>query len=106
MARSGFLSVLRALNQVSKEIDRNNRRQARIRAQQLKAEEREQRQQERELAASLREEERLRRQQERDYEAQNKAAIQAFVQAGQEALAARCRDRATARDSVLQEIYS
>lgn len=57
------------------------------------------RQEEREQAAQLRE-------QERADKAQTKAAVQAFLAAGKEAQAARCQERAAAREALLREIYS
>ncbi len=114
MARNGLTSLVRAGIKVAKAIDRENKRQARIREQRLRAEEREQRRRDKEanrqLAAALREEKRQRlaaqREEERLAKRQSKEAMQAFVQAGQDAFAMRCKERAAARENLLRQLYN
>lgn len=99
MARKNeIITLLRAGARIAKAIDRENKRQARIAAQQLRAEEREQRRLEREWEARQRELERFAKRQEKE-------AMQAFLQAGQDALALRCKERAAAREALLRDIY-
>lgn len=99
MARKNeIISLLRAGARIAKAIDRENRRQARVAAQRLRAEEHEQRRLVREYEARQREQERLARRQEKEL-------IQAFLQAGQNALALRCKERAAAREALLRDIY-
>lgn len=99
MARKNeIISLLRAGARIAKAIDRENKRQARIAAQQLRAEEREQRRLEREWEARQRELERFAKRQEKE-------AMQAFLHAGQDALARRCKERAAAREALLRDIY-
>lgn len=120
MAKGGFGKFMRTLDKIGKEIERNNKRQARLDAQRQRAAEQEQRrlereltaqrrQSERELAALQRQEEQKRiaaqREKERLNKARTKAAIQAFLRAGQEALVARCQERTATREALLQEIY-
>ena len=76
MARKNeIISLLRAGARIAKAIDRENRRQARVAAQRLRAEEHEQRRLAREYEARQREQERLAKRQEKEL-------IQAFLQAG------------------------
>lgn len=99
MARkNGFTTLLRAGTQIARAIDKENRRQERAAVQRQRAEEREQRQLHREWEARQREQKRLAKQQEKN-------AMQAFLQAGQNALALRCRERAEAREVLLRDIY-
>lgn len=120
MAKNGFGKFMRTLGKISREIERNNKRQARLDAQRLRAAEQEQRRLERELAAQQRQSERelaalqrqeeqkriaIQRERERFYKAQTKAAIQAFLRAGQDALTARCQERRAVRETLLQEVY-
>lgn len=99
MARKNeIISLLRAGARIAKAIDRENKRQARIAAQQLRADEREQRRLDREWEARQRELERFAKRQEKE-------AIQAFLQTGQDALALRCKERAAAREALLRDVY-
>lgn len=109
MARNGFAAFLRTTTRIAKAMEREGKRQARITAQRLRAEEREQRRLDREWKAQQRQEERRRmadlREQERLGRQQAKEAVQAFLKAGQDALALRCKERASAREALLCKAY-
>lgn len=99
MARSALKTFVRIAKQVNREAERSRKRQERIAAQEFRAAEREERRLEREWTAEE-------RQREKEDKARRKENLQAFLAAGQNALASRCKERAALRDAILRELFS
>ncbi|MDR2055657.1 MAG: hypothetical protein LBQ10_07305 [Desulfovibrio sp.] len=99
MARSGLKTFIRVMGQINRAAEKDRKRRDRLAAQEFRAAEREERRQEREWAAEE-------RQREKEDKARRKENLQAFLTAGQNALASRCKERAVLRDAILSELFS
>lgn len=99
MAKSGLKTFIRIVKQVNREAERSRKQQNRLAAQEFRAAEREERRLEREWAAEE-------RQREKDIKARHTENVQAFLEAGQSALVARCQTRAALRETMLRELFS